>query len=71
MEYEQDHPYINHDEEITQEDAWTVISANFEEKGLVRQQIDSFDINDESSDIEIRPEYQHNPCHRSDFAEVL
>ena len=28
--------------EITQEDAWTVISAYFEEKGLVRQQLDSF-----------------------------
>uniref|UniRef100_A0A0D3BKN9 DNA-directed RNA polymerase subunit beta n=1 Tax=Brassica oleracea var. oleracea TaxID=109376 RepID=A0A0D3BKN9_BRAOL len=68
------------DEEITQEDAWTVISAYFEEKGLVRQQIDSFDefiqntmqeIVDESSDIEIRPESQHNPGHQSDFAEGL
>jgi len=25
-----------------QEDAWTVISAYFEAKGLVRQQLDSF-----------------------------
>ena len=31
------------DEEITQEDAWSVISAYFDEKGLVRQQLDSFD----------------------------
>ena len=31
------------DEEITQEDAWVVIDRYFEEKGLVRQQIDSFD----------------------------
>lgn len=30
-------------EELTQEDCWTVISAYFEEKGLVRQQLDSFD----------------------------
>jgi DNA-directed RNA polymerase II subunit RPB2 len=30
-------------EEITQEDCWTVISAFFDEKGLVRQQLDSFD----------------------------
>lgn len=68
------------DEEITQEDAWAVISAYFEEKGLVRQQLDSFDefiqntmqeIVDESADIEIRPESQHNPGHQSDFAEVL
>lgn len=31
------------DEPITQEDCWTVISSFFEEKGLVRQQLDSFD----------------------------
>ena len=70
----------NDEEEITQEDAWAVISAYFEEKGLVRQQLDSFDefiqntmqeIVDESADIEIRPESQHNPGHQSDFAEVL
>lgn len=30
-------------EEITQEDCWTVISSFFAEKGLVRQQLDSFD----------------------------
>ncbi|KAL0754667.1 hypothetical protein Bca101_092335 [Brassica carinata] len=65
MEYEQAQPYIDHDEEITQEDAWTVISAYFVE------QIDSSDIVDESSDIEIQPESQHNPSHQSDFAEVL
>ena len=28
---------------ITQEDAWAAISAYFEEKGLVRQQLDSID----------------------------
>ncbi|RID50350.1 hypothetical protein BRARA_H01086 [Brassica rapa] len=81
MENEQDQPYIDHEEEeITQEDAWTVISAYFEEKGLVRQQIDSFDqfiqntmqeIVDESSDIEIRSASQHNPGHQSDFAETI
>ena len=67
------------EEEITQEDAWAVISAYFEEKGLVRQQLDSFDefiqntmqeIVDESADIEIRPESQHNPGRQSDFLEV-
>nr|VDD04374.1 unnamed protein product [Brassica rapa] len=80
MENTQDQPYIDHDEEITPEDAWTVISAYFEEKGLVRQQLDSFDqfiqntmqeIVDESSDIEIRSASQHNPGHQSDFAEGL
>lgn len=30
------------DETITHEDCWTVISSFFEEKGLVRQQLDSF-----------------------------
>lgn len=77
-EYEENQ-YNDEEEEITQEDAWAVISAYFEEKGLVRQQLDSFDefiqntmqeIVDESSDIEIRPESQHNPGHQSDFAEV-
>ena len=72
--------YIDEDEEITQEDAWAVISAYFEEKGLVRQQLDSFDefiqntmqeIVDESADIEIKPESQHNPGRHQDFVEVL
>ncbi|KAI9319066.1 DNA-directed RNA polymerase II subunit RPB2 [Dichotomocladium elegans] len=31
------------DDSISQEDCWTVISSFFEEKGLVRQQLDSFD----------------------------
>lgn len=90
-EYEQDEQGYNNgddyddaevdgDEDITQEDAWAVISAYFEEKGLVRQQLDSFDefiqntmqeIVDESADIEIRPESQHNPGHQPDFAEVV
>lgn len=77
-EYEQEYNE-EEEEEITQEDAWAVISAYFEEKGLVRQQLDSFDefimntmqeIVDESADIEIRPESQHNPGHQSDCAEV-
>lgn len=34
----------NDEEDITEEDAWTVISSNFAEKGLVRQQLDSFDM---------------------------
>ncbi|KAJ9136171.1 hypothetical protein P3X46_033274 [Hevea brasiliensis] len=68
------------DNEITQEDAWAVISAYFVEKGLVRQQLDSFDefiqntmheIVDESADIEMRPESQHNPGHQSNFAETI
>ncbi|KAL3645430.1 DNA-dependent RNA polymerase II [Castilleja foliolosa] len=68
------------DADITQEDAWTVISAYFEEKGLVRQQLDSFDefiqntmqeIVDESANIEIRPEAQHNPGRSSDFVETV
>lgn len=30
------------DDEIHQEDTWEVVSAYFEDKGLVRQQLDSF-----------------------------
>ena len=43
----QTQPYDEDDEEddseFTQEDCWTVISSFFDEKGLVRQQLDSFD----------------------------
>ncbi|KAL8468811.1 hypothetical protein ACS0TY_031855 [Phlomoides rotata] len=68
------------EEEISQEDAWTVISSYFEEKGLVGQQLDSFDefiqntmqeIVDESSIIEVRPEATHNPPRTSEFAETI
>ena len=57
-------------EEINQEDVWEVISAYFDEKGLVRQQLDSFDefimntmqeIVDESPKLELVPNQQHNP----------
>ena len=53
---------------VTQEDAWSVISAYFEEKGLVRQQLDSFDefiqntlqeLVDDSGAIRVSPEVQH------------
>ncbi|KAI7998528.1 DNA-directed RNA polymerase II subunit RPB2 [Camellia lanceoleosa] len=81
LEEEYDPSYNNDDEdEITQEDASVVISAYFEEKGLVRQQLDSFDefiqknatqeIVNESDDIEILPESQHNPNHQADLAET-
>jgi len=80
MEEEQEYEeQMMEDEEIMQEDAWAVISAYFEEKGLVRQQLDSFDefiqntiqeIVDESADIEIRPQ-SHNPRHKSDVAEAF
>lgn len=33
---------VDDDEPISQEDYWTVINSFFEEKGLVRQQLESF-----------------------------
>jgi DNA-directed RNA polymerase II subunit RPB2 len=65
-------------EEISvQEDSWSVISSYFMEKGLVRQQLDSFDelVNNtmqelvtENGDIRLAPEPQHlpgqDPLHR-------
>ena len=54
--------------EIWQEACWIVISAYFEEKGLVRQQLDSFDefiqmnvqrIVEDSPPIELQGEAQH------------
>lgn len=35
---------MDEDEPITSEDAWTVISSHFEERGLVGQQLDSYDV---------------------------
>eukprot|EP01117_Protostelium_nocturnum_P006789 TRINITY_DN2438_c0_g1_i4.p1 TRINITY_DN2438_c0_g1~~TRINITY_DN2438_c0_g1_i4.p1 ORF type:complete len:1174 (-),score=395.88 TRINITY_DN2438_c0_g1_i4:61-3582(-) len=58
------------DREIMQEETWAVITSYFDEKGLVRQQLDSFDefiqntlqeIVDESPDILLIPESQHIP----------
>jgi DNA-directed RNA polymerase II subunit RPB2 len=58
------------DLEVSQEDAWAVVSAFFEEKGLVRQQLDSFnefvsntiqEVVDEAPEIVVRPERQHRP----------
>ncbi|ELA41015.1 DNA-directed RNA polymerase II subunit RPB2 [Vittaforma corneae ATCC 50505] len=33
----------NHSQDIQHDDVWTIISSYFEQKGLVRQQLDSFD----------------------------
>lgn len=55
---------------ISQEDAWAVITSYFEDKGLVRQQLDSYneftsntmqEIVDETPAIVVRPEQQHKP----------
>lgn len=54
--------------ELWQEACWTVITAYFDEKGLVRQQLDSFDefiqmsvqrIVEESRAIELQPQLQY------------
>lgn len=66
------------DAEISQEDAWAVITAFFDEKGLVRQQLDSFnefvsntmqEIIDESNEITVKPENQYNPGMERDDSE--
>ncbi|KAK7064066.1 DNA-directed RNA polymerase subunit beta [Favolaschia claudopus] len=63
-------------EEITQEDCWTVISSFFDQKGLVRQQLDSFDefvqntmqeLVDENSDLILDQADQHTG-HDSDMS---
>jgi len=67
-EYGEDEDMGYQDLPVGQEDAWAVISAYFEEKGLVRQQLDSFDefiqntmqeLVDDSGAIRVSPEYQH------------
>lgn len=61
---------VDGEQDIAQEDAWAVIVAYFTEKGLVRQQLDSFDefiqntmqeLVDDSRSIRISPESQYNP----------
>lgn len=81
-EFEYSDPYANYDENnseneeyededdtITQEDCWTVISSFFEQKGLVRQQLDSFDefvqntmqeLVDENADLILDQAAQHS-----------
>jgi len=63
-----DEEYDEEYEQITQEDCWTVISSFFESKGLVRQQLDSFDefvqntmqeLVDENSDLILDAADQH------------
>lgn len=60
--------------EITQSLAWEVIRTFFDEKGLVKQQLDSFDlfagttlqeIVDDTPQIEIKPEQQFRPGARA------
>lgn len=60
--------YEDESEQVTQEDCWTVISSFFEQKGLVRQQLDSFDefvqntmqeLVDENSDLILDAADQH------------
>mmetsp|Transcript_18211 Transcript_18211/g.18269 ORF Transcript_18211/g.18269 Transcript_18211/m.18269 type:complete len:1196 (+) Transcript_18211:62-3649(+) len=62
--------FENLDEEINQEDAWIVISKYFADKGLVRQQLDSFDefvtntiqeLVDDAGEIRVTPQDQFIP----------
>lgn len=67
-------------DEITQEDAWVVIDKYFKEKGLVGQQIDSFDefvINtiqeliEDAGEITVTPENQYIPGQDSELVSFL
>jgi DNA-directed RNA polymerase beta subunit len=69
------------DEELTnQEDAWEVIGCYFSEKGLVRQQLDSYNVFventiqelvDDTPEIELTSEQQHNPGQEVEEPKVL
>jgi DNA-directed RNA polymerase II subunit RPB2 len=68
-----DYSYNDDDTEITQEDAWVVISSFFEKHGLVSQQIGSFnqfletniqEIINENKEIVIMPEKKYAPDQR-------
>jgi DNA-directed RNA polymerase II subunit RPB2 len=68
--YGDDDPDDDDSHDINEEDAWKVISSYFRERGLVRQQLDSFnrflrdtiqELIDQSPNIELVPESQHKP----------
>eukprot|EP00890_Picochlorum_soloecismus_P003995 jgi/Picsp_1/4597/NSC_01967-R1_rna polymerase ii second largest subunit len=78
---------VDLDDEIDENDAWwventeleAVISSYFEEKGLVRQQLDSFnefintslqEIVDENSTVLVTPQNQHQPGQEADDDEL-
>ena len=59
-------------EDVNQEDCWQVISSFFKAKGLVRQQLDSFDefvqntmqeLVDENADLMLDQQDQHTGHH--------
>jgi len=60
----------NEEQELTQDEMWTIITSYFDEKGLVRQQLDSFDefiqntmqeLVDDTPDLVLSPEPQLTP----------
>lgn len=51
------------EQEINAEDAWSVITSYFDEKGLVRQQLDSFDEFIQNTMQEIVGEYGDHGSH--------
>ena len=57
--YEYDEEEFRQDDNITQEDCWEVITAYFETKGLVSQQIDSFNDFQSTTIQELIDEYSH------------
>ncbi|RNJ53183.1 DNA-dependent RNA polymerase II [Verticillium nonalfalfae] len=79
-EYDEEFDYDGYEEDdasITPEDCWTVISSFFDSKGLVSQQVDSFDEFTTSTVQELIDEYSHitldqpNPASDSDRAIAL
>lgn len=66
--------------ELWQEACWTVISSYFDEKGLVRQQLDSFDefiqmsvqrIVEDSRPIELQPQAQYRSTSRDTASKFI
>eukprot|EP01101_Sappina_pedata_P001710 TRINITY_DN1178_c0_g1_i1.p1 TRINITY_DN1178_c0_g1~~TRINITY_DN1178_c0_g1_i1.p1 ORF type:complete len:173 (+),score=55.25 TRINITY_DN1178_c0_g1_i1:102-620(+) len=79
--YEFDEEVVQDEVDIDQEQSWYVISAFFEVKGLVRQQLDSFDefiqssiqeIVDENSSITLWTEYNNYtlPRYKISFKQI-
>ena len=68
------------DQEISQEDAWVVINAYFDKRGLVKQQLDSYDqfilssiqeMVDDQGQIVITPENQYIPGREAEMVRFI
>lgn len=79
-EVEEEYGMETDEEEITQEEVWLVIDEYFAKKGLVGQQLDSFDeflkntiqeLVDDAGELSVTPENQYIPGQDTDQVRTI